>query len=60
MTKKTLIAAVALLAVLFVLFRILHGLIYIAGWQHAMRSLAWTAAFACVAILFVLAALQVA
>jgi uncharacterized MAPEG superfamily protein len=51
---------IALLAILFVVFRILHGLIYIAGWQHAMRSLAWTAGFVCVAILFVQAALQVA
>ena len=51
---------IALLAVLFVVFRILHGLIYIAGWQHATRSLAWFAALVCVVILFVQAALRVA
>ena len=51
---------IALLAILFVVFRILHGLIYVAGWQHALRSLVWTAAFVCVVILFVQAALQVA
>ena len=51
---------IALLAILFVVFRILHGLIYVAGWQHALRSLVWTAAFVGVVILFVQAALQVA
>ncbi|KQY50566.1 MAPEG family protein [Lysobacter sp. Root494] len=51
---------IALLSVLFVLFRILHGLIYVAGWQHALRSLVWTAAFVCVVILYAQAALQVA
>lgn len=51
---------IALLAILFVVFRILHGLIYVAGWQHALRSLVWTAAFVCVLILIVQAALQVA
>lgn len=51
---------IALLAILFVVFRILHGLIYVAGWQHWLRSLVWTAAFVCVVILFVQAALQVA
>jgi uncharacterized MAPEG superfamily protein len=51
---------IALLAILFVVFRILHGLIYVAGWQHGLRSLVWTAAFVCVVILFVQAALQVA
>jgi uncharacterized MAPEG superfamily protein len=51
---------IALLAVLFVVFRTLHGVVYIAGWRHALRSLTWFVAFACVAGLFVLAALQVA
>ena len=51
---------IALLALLFVVFRILHGVIYIAGKQHALRSLVWFVAFACVLALFVLAALQVA
>lgn len=51
---------IAWLAGLFVIFRILHGLIYISGWQPALRSLIWAAAFVCVVILFVQAALQVA
>jgi uncharacterized MAPEG superfamily protein len=51
---------IALLAILFVVFRVLHGLIYVAGWQHALRSLVWTAGFVCVVILLVQAALQVA
>lgn len=51
---------IALLAVLFVAFRVLHGLIYVAGWKHSLRSLAWLAAFICVVVLFVDAALQVA
>ena len=51
---------IALLAILFVVFRVLHGLIYVVGWQHALRSLVWTAGFACVVVLFVQAALQVA
>ncbi len=50
---------IAWLAVLFVVFRIVHGLVYIAGWKHTIRSLAWTAAFACVVALLVQAALQV-
>jgi uncharacterized MAPEG superfamily protein len=51
---------IALLALLFVGFRVLHGVIYIAGRQHALRSLVWFAGFGCVVALFVLAALQVA
>jgi len=51
---------IALLAILFVVFRILHGVIYIAGWLHVLRSLAWFVAFLCPMALFVLAALQVA
>ncbi|WP_457096609.1 MAPEG family protein [Lysobacter sp. P5_B9] len=51
---------IALLAVLFVVFRILHGLVYVAGWKHSLRSLAWFVAFACVVVLYVQAALQVA
>lgn len=51
---------IALLAVLFVVFRVLHGLVYVAGWKHTLRSLAWFGGFICVAVLFVQAALQVA
>lgn len=51
---------IALLAVLFVVFRIVHGLVYIAGWKHTLRSLVWTAAFVCVVLLLGQAALQVA
>lgn len=51
---------IAWLAILFVVFRVLHGLIYISGWQPAVRSLIWTAALVCVVILFVQAAVQVA
>lgn len=51
---------IALLSILFVVFRILHGLIYVAGWQHATRSLVWFAGLACVLTLFVQAALHVA
>ena len=51
---------IALLAVAFVLFRIIHGLVYVAGWSHSLRSLVWFVAFACVVTLYVLAALQIA
>lgn len=51
---------IALLAVLFVAFRIVHGVVYIAGWKHSLRSLAWFGAFACVVLLLGQAALQVA
>ncbi|QNP42120.1 MAPEG family protein [Lysobacter terrestris] len=51
---------IALLSILFVLFRIVHGLVYVAGWKHAVRSLAWFAAFICVLLLLGQAALQVA
>jgi uncharacterized MAPEG superfamily protein len=51
---------IALLAVAFIVFRVLHGTIYIAGWQHTLRSLAWTGGFACVVGLVVMAALRVA
>ena len=51
---------IAWLAILFVVFRVLHGLIYISGWQPLVRSLIWTAALVCVVVLFVQAAVQVA
>lgn len=51
---------IAVLAVLFVVFRIAHGLVYVAGWTHTLRSLAWFGAFLCVLALLGQAALRVA
>ncbi len=51
---------IAWLAVLFVVFRVLHGVVYIAGWKHLIRSLVWAGGFACVVLLLGQAALQVA
>lgn len=48
------------LAIAFVALRILHGIVYIAGWWHVLRSLIWTGGFACVVALLVLAALRMA
>lgn len=48
---------IALLALAFVVLRVLHGLCYIAN-AHALRSLAWFGAFACVCGLLVQAALR--
>jgi uncharacterized MAPEG superfamily protein len=45
-------ARVDTLAVAFVGFRLLHGLLYIAD-RSALRSLAWTGGFVCVLALFV-------
>lgn len=50
---------IALLAIAFVVLRVLHGVFYIAN-AHALRSLAWFGAFACVLGLLVQAALRVA
>ncbi|MGI8560226.1 MAG: MAPEG family protein [Luteimonas sp.] len=47
------------LAVAFVVFRVAHGILYLAN-IHAMRSLVWLGAFACVVVLMVQAALKVA
>lgn len=47
------------LAVAFVVLRVLHGLFYISN-VHAMRSLVWFGAFACVIALMIQAALKVA
>jgi uncharacterized MAPEG superfamily protein len=49
---------IALLAVAFVAFRVLHGLLYL-GNRHSLRSLSWVLALACVIALIVLAALRV-
>lgn len=47
---------IASLAVAFVVFRVLHGVFYIAG-KPLLRSLVWAAGFACVVALLALAAL---
>lgn len=49
---------IALLAIVFVVLRVLHGLLYI-GNKPPLRSLTWFAAFACVLLLLVQAALRV-
>lgn len=51
---------IALLALAFVILRVLHGIVYVAGLKHALRSLVWFTAFACVLALLALAALRVA
>lgn len=51
---------IALLALAFVVLRVLHGVVYIAGHKHALRSLIWFGALACALALLALAALQVA
>jgi uncharacterized MAPEG superfamily protein len=51
---------IALLALAFVVLRVLHGVVYIAGLKHSLRSLVWFGAFACVLALLVQAALRVA
>lgn len=43
------------LAIAFVVFRVAHGVFYIADWATA-RSLAWVAGFICVLALFISAA----
>jgi uncharacterized MAPEG superfamily protein len=52
-------ARIDLLALLFVALRIAHGVFYLTA-LHWLRSLAWTAGFACVVVLMAQAALQVA
>lgn len=49
---------IAVLASVFILARILHGLLYLAN-KATFRSLVWTAGFACVIALLALAALHV-
>ena len=46
------------LAIAFVVFRVLHGLFYVAD-KPALRSLSWLGGFACAVALIVLAALRV-
>ena len=50
---------IAMLALAFIAFRILHGIFYLTG-THGMRSLAWLGGLACVLGLMGSAALQVA
>jgi uncharacterized MAPEG superfamily protein len=52
-------ARIAWLAVAFVVFRALHGVVYTMGLKHSLRSLVWAGGMACVVALFVLAALRV-
>ncbi len=47
------------LAIAFVMFRVLHGVFYIAN-VHAMRSLVWFGGYACVIALMIHAALRAA
>lgn len=49
---------IGLLAVAFVLVRVLHGVFYVTG-IHLLRSLAWFAGLACVVALMALAALRI-
>ena len=50
---------VAGLAVIFVIARVLHGIVYTLGMKHSIRSLVWFLGFACAMALIVLAALHV-
>ncbi|HVR81157.1 MAG TPA: MAPEG family protein [Luteimonas sp.] len=52
-------ARISLLAIAFVVLRVLHGVFYIAN-VHALRSLAWFGAFGCVVWLMLQAALRMA
>jgi uncharacterized MAPEG superfamily protein len=49
---------IAIAAVLFIVFRVLHGAFYIAD-KHALRSLSWMLGIACVLALMVQAALRI-
>lgn len=50
---------ISLLAMIFIAFRILHGIFYLTN-IHALRSLAWTGGIICVVVLMVQAALLIA
>ena len=52
-------ARISMLAIVFIAFRILHGIFYLTGTQ-ALRSLVWLGGFVCVAVLMASAALKVA
>ena len=51
---------IALLAIAFVVFRFLHGLVYTLGMKHSIRSLVWFLAFGCMLALMAMAALRLA
>lgn len=40
-------AEVAWVSIVFVIARVLHGVVYIAGMKHSLRSLVWFVGFAC-------------
>jgi uncharacterized MAPEG superfamily protein len=50
---------IAMLAIAFVVLRVLHGVFYVAG-IHALRSLVWFGGYACVLWLMLQAALKIA
>ncbi len=50
---------VAWLAVVFLISRVLHGVVYTLGMKHSLRSLVWFVGFACAMALIALAALHV-
>jgi len=50
---------IGMLAIAFVVLRVLHGVFYVAG-IHALRSLAWFGGYACVVWLMLQAALKIA
>ncbi|MES2857676.1 MAG: MAPEG family protein [Pseudomonadota bacterium] len=50
---------VSMLAIAFVVLRVVHGIVYLAG-AHAIRSLVWLGGLACVLALMASAALKVA
>ncbi len=50
---------IATLAVVFIVFRLLHGMFYLAD-KHLLRSLSWTGGIGCVVALMIQAALRVA
>ena len=50
---------IALLAMAFVILRVLHGLVFVTGLSHTLRSLVWFGALLCVLALFAQAALRV-
>lgn len=52
-------AHIATLAVAFVAFRVLHGLVYTFGHPHWLRTLAWLGGFSCVLVLLAQAALRI-
>ena len=52
-------ARIAMLSVVFVVCRLLHGVVYTQGMKHSLRSFGWFIGFACVVALYILAALRV-